>query len=392
MGWKGEIEMTKRNLLILIGLLLTVTAFVGIRSALAKPQPAPALQKSALHPTFALLDKNGENVLDSGQPLSTMQTCGQCHDTEFIQSHAFHSDLGLSDYKENGGYNASTGTFGKWDPLTYRFLSQAGDERLDLSTAEWLTLYGQRVIGGGPSTTSRDGLSLSDLNMDASNPETSILNGNTGQAEAWDWKTSGTMEMNCFLCHMDKPNYEARIQAIQSGQFELANTATLFNGGLAFKTEEGFQWNEFAFQDNGEINENRVFVKDPTNENCAACHGEVHTDTSQPLMIEVGDLAFPQTATTGQVISSQKISDSGMNLSGKAQLDRFLGHPCRTTTPMHRLSLRIEQSCPCGRNTESRAGTSPLRSAHVGDQRIPRKTRSQLCTRAECAVQRRAGT
>ena len=56
-----------------------------------------------LHPTFALLDENGENVLNSGNPVSTMQTCGQCHDTEFIQSHAFHSDLGLSDYTEDGG-------------------------------------------------------------------------------------------------------------------------------------------------------------------------------------------------------------------------------------------------------------------------------------------------
>jgi thiosulfate reductase cytochrome b subunit len=311
----------KRYALIITGLAL-ISLTLGIRSALAKPEPAPALQKSTLHPTFALLDQNGENVLDTGEPLSTMRTCGQCHDTEFIQSHAFHSDLGLSDYKENGGYNASTGTFGKWDPLTYRFLSQAGDERLDLSTAEWLTLYGERVVGSGPGATSRAGLSLSDLNADAANPETSFLNGDTGQAEAWDWKTSGTMEMNCFLCHMDKPNYEARLQAIQSGQFELANTATLFNGGLAFQTENGFQWNEFAFQENGEINENQAFIKDPTNSNCAACHGEIHTDTSQPLMIPAGDLAYPQTATTGQVISSQKISDSGMNLSGKADLNR----------------------------------------------------------------------
>ena len=37
-----------------------------------------------------------------------MQTCGQCHDTEFIQSHAFHSDLGLSDYLENGGLSSSS--------------------------------------------------------------------------------------------------------------------------------------------------------------------------------------------------------------------------------------------------------------------------------------------
>ena len=42
-------------------------------------------------------------------------------------------------------YNSSNGTFGKWDPLNYRFLSQQGDERLDLTTAEWLKLNGTRV-------------------------------------------------------------------------------------------------------------------------------------------------------------------------------------------------------------------------------------------------------
>ncbi|HET9914494.1 MAG TPA: cytochrome b/b6 domain-containing protein [Anaerolineales bacterium] len=314
--------MTKRNLLILVGLLIVAISFVGIRSALARPEPAPVEQVSPLHPTFALLDKNGENVLESGKTLSTMRTCGQCHDTEFIQSHAFHSDLGLSDYKENGGYNASTGTFGKWDPLTYRFLSQKGDERLDLSTAEWLQLNGNRVIGGGPATTSRTGKSLTGLKSDPSNPEVSVLNSEMGQAETWDWSESGTMEMNCFLCHMESPNYEARLHAIQSGQFELANTATLFDSELVVPTVDGFQWVEAAFQENGEISEDITFIKDPTNANCAACHGEIHTDTSEPLALHAGDLNYPQTATTGQVISSQKISESGVNLSGKEELDR----------------------------------------------------------------------
>jgi thiosulfate reductase cytochrome b subunit len=320
-----------RNLMFIFGLLGAITAF-GIRSALAKPEVAPAGQASLLHPTFALLDENGENVLSSGKALSTMETCGQCHDTEYIQSHAFHSDLGLSDYKrsgalgamvtQDGGLNSSTGTFGKWDPLTYRYLSQTGDERLDLSTAEWLKLYGDRVVGGGPAALSREGIELSDIKADAANPEASILNSETGGAEAWDWAKSGIMEMNCFLCHMESPNYEARKQAIQSGQFELANTATLFDSGLVAQTDDGFQWNQFAFQENGEISAKRVFIKDPSNSNCAACHGEIHTDATEPLTLSAGDLNYPQTATTGQVISSQKISDSGVNLSGKNELTR----------------------------------------------------------------------
>ena len=226
--------MTKRNLLITLGLLLTLTAFFGIRSALAKPEPAPTKQTTPLHPTFTLLDEDSENVLTSGNAISTMKTCRQCHDTDFIQSHAFHSDLGLSAYKrstpqsgsvdtQNSGLNSSNGLFGEWDPLTYRFLSQKGDERLDLSTAEWLQVNGRRVVGGGPATTSRDaGKSLVELAADPSNPETNILNSETGKMETWNWDKSGTIEMNCFLCHLENPNTLARAAFIQENSFASA--------------------------------------------------------------------------------------------------------------------------------------------------------------------------
>ncbi len=88
-----------------------------------------------LHPTFPLLDTNGDNVLDSGQPVSTMTTCGQCHDTEFISTHSFHTDVGLNSLsapgEQEGGqsWDISPGLFGKWNPLTYSYLSPEGDEQ-----------------------------------------------------------------------------------------------------------------------------------------------------------------------------------------------------------------------------------------------------------------------
>lgn len=305
----------------LIAVLLIIALAFGINSALAKPEPAPLPQASPLHPNFALLDQEGDNVLESGNPVSTMKTCGECHDTEFIQSHAFHSDLGLSDYKENGGYNASTGTFGKWDPLTYRFLSQKGDERLDLGTAEWLKLNGVRVVGGGPAETSRDGTPIIEVEANPANPETSILV--DGNAKAWDWAVSGTMEMNCFVCHLENPNNDSRVATIANGDFVNANTATLIGTGIInddFSTAWGF--NPEAFDADGKVKAEVIRIQDPTNANCAACHGEVHTNTDEPLTISAYDLTNPQTATTGQVISAQKISDSGLNLSGKAELNR----------------------------------------------------------------------
>ena len=55
-----------------------------------------ATAQTPLHPTFPFLDADGGNVLDSGKPVSTMQTCGQCHNTEFIANHSFHVDAGSS--------------------------------------------------------------------------------------------------------------------------------------------------------------------------------------------------------------------------------------------------------------------------------------------------------
>jgi len=312
---------SKRNLLIISGLLLAVTIF-GIGTALASNKPAPAQAVSPIHPSFAVLDKNGENVLTSGKAVSTMQTCGQCHDTDFIEQHAFHSDLGLSDYQTSAEFNASTGTFGKWDPLTYRYLSQTGDERLDLSTAEWLELNGARVVGGGPATTSRDGEALESLPGNAKNYETAILTAN-GKPEAWNWNASGTMEMNCFICHLESPNNEARKQFIQAGAFGDVNTATVIGFGVVEydETTKTWIWNTEAFSETGELKTEYVKIQDPTNANCAACHGDIHAGTD-PLTYTACDLDYPQTATTGQVVSPQKISASGVNLMNKNELNR----------------------------------------------------------------------
>ena len=311
----------KRNSFIVA--LITVALALGVRSVLAQPEPAPVQKASPLHPTFALLDKEGTNVLESNKPVSTMKTCGECHDTEFIQSHAFHSDLGLSDYKENGGYNASPGTFGKWDPLTYRFLSRQGDERLDLGTPAWLMLYGDRIVGGGPATTSRSGDPLQTVDRSLDNPEATVL-ADDGSLQSWDWESSGTMEMNCFLCHLESPNLQTRKDLISAGAFDYAAMGTLDGTGIVVRSAQdgGVYWNPEAFDADKILKEDYVKIQDPTNANCAACHGEVHPQSEEPLTVSAGDLDFPQTATTGQVIAAQKISDSGVNLSGKDQLNR----------------------------------------------------------------------
>ncbi|MFO1219695.1 MAG: cytochrome b/b6 domain-containing protein [Burkholderiaceae bacterium] len=306
------------------GVALGACQAVAAAAAAATPAkaasaPTQAATKS-LHPNFALLDAGGTNVLASGQAVSTMKSCGQCHDTGFIASHAFHVDLGLKSFAASSkSWDASPGLFGQWDPLRYRYLSQRGDERLDLSTPAWLMLNGERVVGGGPATTSRAGQPLTALPSALDDPETSWITP-TGAREAWNWQRSGTMEMNCFLCHLEQPNLAARAQAIRAGKFADANTATLLGLHVVESGASGWTWNRAAFTADGLLDSRRLAIQDPTNANCAACHGEAHAGGSEPLAVSACDLDQPQTATTGQVVAAQRINASGVNLAGKAAL------------------------------------------------------------------------
>ncbi len=311
------------TLLLFAGLLLTLAAGRVLAGTDTPATPA----RSPLHPTFPLLDAAGDNVLQSGQPVSTMKTCGACHDTGFITQHSFHTTVGLNDFGDpghvDGGHpwDTSPGLFGRWNPLTYRYLSPVGDARLDLSTAEWVQIFGARHVGGGPATLSRDGIPLDLLSTAPGDPETSILDPQTGQPQPWDWKQSGTVEMNCFLCHFPNPANDARIAALRAGQFAWANTATLLNSGIVQRAGDRLTWNPDAFDAQGNLKPDYVQVQDPTNENCALCHGTVHTDET-PLVTAACDLSDWETATTGQVFSGQKMTASGMNLTHKESLSR----------------------------------------------------------------------
>lgn len=307
-----------------IGLALLVSATVLAVASTTTPvaEIAPRSSMKSLHPNFALVDAESVNVLQSGRAVSTMKSCGQCHDTAFITSHAFHADLGLSSFAPSSKtWDSSPGLFGQWDPLRYRFLTQSGDERLDLSTAGWLMLNGERVVGGGPATTSRAGQPLTALKAGINDPETSLLDP-AGNRTLWNWSESGAMEMNCFLCHLEQPNLAARKAAIRDGHFSDANTATLTGLNIVEADAKGWAWNRAAFTAEGLVNSQNLGIQDPTNANCAACHGKVHPASDVPLLLNSCDLDYPQTATTGQLVASQRINASGANLANKAGLTR----------------------------------------------------------------------
>ena len=309
-----------------VGLFVALLA-AGARQLAAQESDRGPFSGSPIHPSFPLLDAAGDNVLASDQPVSTMRTCGACHDAAFIASHSYHSDAGLSQFGTAGSvgngnsWDSSPGPFGRWDPLLYRYLSPEGDPIIDMTTAEWVQWYA-RHPGGGPAETSREGQPLTALAADAADIEASIYDYETGVLTAWNWDESGTVEMNCFLCHTPDPNNEARVAALKAGDFARASTATLLGRGLVEESGQGWQWNEAAFDEAGHLLPEFVTVQDPTISNCGQCHGVTHSDLNTPLTLDAYAGGDYSTMTTGQVMSGQRIADSGLNIADKAALSR----------------------------------------------------------------------
>ncbi len=102
--------MFSRSTRIAILAAAALTAALAAGLAAAQPAARPRTQASPVHPTFALLDAAGQAVLASGGPVSPLATCGQCHDTAFIQQHDTHAQATLSTAP-------ATGAIGGWDAL-----------------------------------------------------------------------------------------------------------------------------------------------------------------------------------------------------------------------------------------------------------------------------------
>jgi hypothetical protein len=291
------------------------------------------------HPSVELLDRAGENVLSSRQSVSTMRTCGGCHDTEFIATHNYHATVGLDEWRPPGKvpdgrpWDMSPGAYGRWNPLLYRYLAVPGaaaamdSRRFDLGTAEWVRLYGMRHAGGGPAVRTPDGTPLGELQARDITLDTHILDAASGTALPWDWAESGVAEFNCFLCHVEKPDNEARVQALREGAFGWASAATLArtglvaHSGLANHGEDRWRWNDDAFDENGSAGPPRLRIIAPLPSHCGQCHGLVQVG-EEPVIVSYGSIDLWRTETTGQIFSPQSLFESGVNLAGKSAQTR----------------------------------------------------------------------
>ena len=124
-------------------------------------------------------------------------------------------------------------------------------------------------------------------------------------------------QMNCFLCHLQQPDHEARQAAIDNGEVEWSVSATLLASGLLTQSQDGYRWNPERIADDGETT---LMLRPVTEANCGVCHGMVH-DGTDPLLVQLGTGKHWTTEKTGQVFSPQRVRLSAMNLKDKDSLD-----------------------------------------------------------------------
>jgi thiosulfate reductase cytochrome b subunit len=256
------------------GLLLAAEARAQ-ESALDEPEVA------RLHPPVPLLDVDGDPVIESGQPISTMITCGDCHDTAFIASHSVHVDAGaslLGTVETDRPWQTGIGWYGGWNPISY---VQPSEMELE----DWLRDYGWRHVGGGPAA-------------------------------------DADMEMNCFTCHALPAGNAGRLEALAQEQFAWLTTASLVHTEIVTADGDDWIYNEDAFDERGAVSPATLTLGAPTNGNCASCHGVASADAATPLAFDPTDPDQWHTQTTGVVFASGRINVSGMNVNGKADLNR----------------------------------------------------------------------
>ena len=92
--------------------------------------------------------------------------------------------------------------------------------------------------------------------------------------------------------------------------------------GIVEEIDDALIWNEQAFDQDGNLTEANINIQDPTDDNCALCHGLVHIDSQTPLTLDGCSPQQWSTITTGQIISPFRIADSGMNINSKEDLTR----------------------------------------------------------------------
>lgn len=301
----------------------------------SKPGTPPGAPLKLSHPRIVLKDEAGRNVLASGKPISTRQTCGgDCHDYDYI-ANSFHFQQGKNEMDRallasHGAapFNTSPGMFGKFSIIPNRQLTAANIQDpsdADMSQPEWLTKCGGCHTGGGISEYDLRGHRFLTPEAKPSgplDPSYTIRDRDKGQVVAWDWEKSGIAEADCFLCHVPKASRGERKKEMAAGDFRWANNATLVDTGIVVRQgTAGFTYDHAAFNADGTVKPEVLNLSDPTLENCSQCHGFTARNTTTIQPIQHADI-MRGTEKSGWIYNGAKISDTvSPNIVGKDKME-----------------------------------------------------------------------
>lgn len=223
-----------------------------------------------IHPTVVLKDQSQHPVVQSGRPIDLRASCGgDCHDVGYIESNSYH-------------------------------VRTAADVRPADLAATWPARF---------------------LPLVHNDPRPAA-----GPFAELRW-VGGTVArpMNCLLCHVAKPNFKARAEALVGGAPEWEATATLTGSPLVQKTVEGWRYAVDVFDAEGGVSAGALGLGAPRSEACLTCHGQlarsVGTTVGNTVAIAPA-VPLSRGWATGLVYSGRSMHKSALNLTQKASLDR----------------------------------------------------------------------
>ncbi len=328
--------------------LLLIPWVLGAKEASPLPSPESLvplvtrpLPQGLQHPPIKLLDENGRPAFRTGKPVSTRQTCGQCHDYDAI-TQSFHFQQGYNHWDNDWGNrhhepgSYSDGMFGRqYDYPYYHMTPTDWQERgvdFEYGTPNWALQCGICHTGSGPLEYDRQGRRLDQIpasEIPPGHPDFYWWHRKADTVLFWDWKRSGVREANCFLCHT--PNYSKGIQDMRTvgvgmfhqPHFASANAAGLIATGIVLRvTDDGrVIYNPKAFEPDGTVKPGWLQISGAFArlDACLQCHAAPVVDGKVKIWYN-----YPVVRTINRGIlrkafvwSGEKISESQENIAHK---------------------------------------------------------------------------
>ena len=248
---------------------------------------------------LALRDSFNDEILPNNSkalPVSTRNTCGQCHDYETISSgwHFNASSTNVCPGRMAQPWFLIDKTTGSQIPMSLRpwpGLYKPGD--IDMTNWEWVHAFGRHLPGG-----------------DIAEPADMYAEGGPNVR----WEVSGKLEINCFACHSHDVLYDHSeyVRLIARENFAWAASGALGLGDVGgmgsrmprfWDPLHGLDRDDRVYKVPPHINydlrkfdsKNRVIldVDGPRNENCLNCHsttqaGMGHKDIDGDVHLRAG--------------------------------------------------------------------------------------------------------